>query len=206
MGRGPKSDAPSEKLERPGRRRLIALVAVLSACSLIPGGLALESASASAASAPRPVHTAKVPSVVIRVGAQAATLERSAGTLDAMSQMLKAAMPVLDSATAQSAQTVAAAAAGAASASRDLAQLVQTSKKAKVLPAANKLQSALNLTEQSAARLVARPSRERIKFCTIRFVAFPGIKIIIPGIGRIVIRPIIITLRVPCFISGLFNR
>ena len=211
LRRRTESDPASPK--RSMTRRLIGPVAVTTALALVPAGLlVLEHAPAVAAPAVHTVpSTAKTTTGAVLVSKQVALLNQGAGSLDTLSQMLKASQSDVDATTAKTTLAVASSASTAAAASRTLAELVRTAKPtnaaqvAAANAAANTLTSSLAATS-SGANALAKPVKVKIllKFCTVKFVAFPGFTLVIPGIIKIVIPPIIIKIRVPCFISGDF--
>jgi len=184
-------------------------VAVLVALALAAGGLLImeRGPSASAAPAAHVVQTSHA-AVSSQISSQVSALTQGAGKLQTVSEMLKSNQAALDTATAAKAATVASSASTAATASRSLASVVQSARAtpAAAASAADALKAALTSTRTSAAALSARPAAAGITFCTVTFTVFGGLVIDIPGIIHIVIPPIVVTIRVPCFLSGIFHR
>jgi flagellin-like hook-associated protein FlgL len=185
-------------------------VAVLVALALSAGGLLImeRGSQASAAPAAHVVRTAHA-AAASQVSSQVSALTRGAGSLQTVSEMLKSNRAAFDTATAAKAATVASSAATAATASRSLASVVQSARAtpAAASAAASALQSALQSTRTSAASLGARQAVViGIEFCNVTFTVFGGLVIDIPGILHLVIPPIVITISVPCFLSGIFRR
>ncbi len=188
-------------------------VAILVALALATAGLLMleHGQSASAAPAPRIVHATHA-AAVSQVSSQVAALSSSAGQLQSMSAMLTSNKSAFDAAAAVHAAATASSAAEAAAASRQLASIAQTAKasvasRSAASAAASALSSALGSTRTNAAALAARQATTSpIAFCNVTFTAFPGLTIDIPGIIHIVIPPVIVTIRIPCFLSGILHR
>ena len=187
-------------------------VAILVALALATAGLLMleHGQSASAAPAPRVVHAAHA-GAVTQVSSQVAALSSGAGKLQSMSEMLRANKSSFDGASAASAAATASSASQAAAASRQLAAIAaaraSATTRSAASAAASALSSALASTRTNAAALAARQVIIfPIAFCNVTFTAFPGLTVDIPGIIHIVIPPVIVTIRIPCFLSGIFRR
>lgn len=203
------TDSDSASPKHRSSRHLVRPLAFLTAVALIPMGLLVLEHASAAAPAPAVRLVKATHTLGVAVNTQVATLTRSAGSLETVSQMLTASRTDVDAATARATLSVASEANAAAAASRNLATIVRTAKASDpaqvsaAVNAANTLKSTLAQTSQGANAL-ATPAVTKIKFCTIRIVVFPGFTLRIPGIITIVIPPIVIKIRVPCFISGDF--
>ena len=206
------TDSESAGTDRPKARRFVRPLALATSLALIPAGmLVLERASASASPAAHVVQATHAAAAPDAISSQVAALTSGAGKLQTISEMLTSNKASFDAHSAVSAAAVASSARQAATASRNLAAIAQTAKASPAAvsaatAAATALKSSLSATRASAAALAARPAIGAIAFCNVTFTAFGGFTLVIPGIITIVIPPIIITIRVPCFLSGIFHR
>jgi hypothetical protein len=169
------------------------------------GMLLLERSPASAASAPHVVHVARQPSVsAASVRALVAPLNSASSQLRGTASLLTQTLPDLDATTAARTVDVASSATQAATLSQQLA----TAASSRVVDAARantlagQLQGALTATQAKAAAASRAPIVFPITFCNFTIQIGPII-IDIPQLHiHIVIGPIFIHFRAPCFLSG----
>ena len=167
----------------------------------VGGLLLLEHNPASAASAPRVLHTSHA---AVVLGDQASHLDAVSSQLRGAASVITQTLPNLDATTAAKTADVAASATHAAALSQQLRSMAtsRSANAASTNSTAAALRTALAETQAKSAAVAALPVSFPFAFCNFTIQIGPII-INVPAIGlHLVIGPFFVHFRAPCFLSG----